>query len=334
MPHELRADAPGRISLHPHELRDPGAGCVRIRIDHCGICGSDLHYFTGRSAPPTVCPGHEMTGRVDAIGEGVTRWSTGDRVAIEPLERCRECDPCMAGNYQFCHRLDIFGVTRPGGFAQTVHAPEYTLYAIPDAIPEKVAALSEPLAVAVHALKLSGAARDEPLLILGAGSIGLLSVYAAKHLGFDSVTVTAKHSQQKRLAETVGADEIIAPGSPPSRAPVAAIETVGGHADTLDEGVNRVRPGGTVVVAGLFDDVPKFSAMVLLAKEVRIVGAMVYNRSGEKSDFQTAVDLLGRDTAALAELVTHEFGIEDAQQAFTTAADKATGAVKVLVHPN
>jgi (R,R)-butanediol dehydrogenase/meso-butanediol dehydrogenase/diacetyl reductase len=316
--------------------RDPGPDEVRLAVRRCGICGSDLHWYTGHQQPPEVCPGHEISAEVEAVGRDAGAWREGDRVAVEPLLRCGRCDRCRAGNYHLCRDLGILGVTHPGGMAERLVARAEMLHPLPDAVDFELGALAEPMAVAVHALRLARLGEDEKVLVLGAGTIGLVAIVAARHLGAGFIGATGRYAHQRLLATNAGADQVIAPedlGSLEQR-PRVVVETVGGQADTISDGVRRVTRGGTVVMLGLFERTPVFDPLQLLVKEVRLVGSNVYNHpSGDRSDFDIALEILTDRPTAIRPLVTHTLGLRDAARAFETASDKSTGAVKVLIDP-
>lgn len=284
---------------------------------------------------PPVCPGHEMSGIVDAVGAGVSRVREGDRVAVEPLVRCGECTLCRCGDYHLCARLLIPGLTAHGGMATSLVVPAYTLFALPASVDFELGALAEPTAVTVHALRLANVGSGSRVLILGAGTIGLLTAAAARHLGAEHVSITARHEHQRDAALQLGCDEVLSPdrACDVGGTPGAVIETVGGTASTVEDAVGVVARGGTVVVVGLFEQAPAFNPLAFIMKEVRIVGSMVYNRKAGKADFDVALELLADRGPALRRLVTHVVPLRDAQAGFETAADKTTGAVKVMLDP-
>jgi (R,R)-butanediol dehydrogenase / meso-butanediol dehydrogenase / diacetyl reductase len=331
----LRATAPGLVELVDVAPADPGPGHVRVAVRRCGICGSDLHWFTARQPLPSVCPGHEISGVVEALGRDVTGWSAGDRVCIEPIVRCGQCERCRRGDYHLCPRLGFNGVTLPGGMATTLVVPSYALFRLPPTVDFELGALAEPTAVTVHALRLAPV-EGANVLVLGAGTIGQLAAVAARHLGAASVAITARHAHQRDTARELGCDQVFDPDriDDIERRPQLVIETVGGSATTLADGVNVVSRGGSVVVVGLFDRPPAFDPLALVLKEVRIIGSLVYNRGGKEADFETALAILAQHGEALRRLVTHVFALDNAQRAFETAADKSSGAVKVMLEPS
>ncbi len=335
--------APGRIEVREVPRPDPAPGEVVVRVRACGICGSDLHWYGGGAPAPRVCPGHEIAGEVAACGAGVAGVRAGDRVAIEPLLTCGTCRYCRAGQRQLCVRLRIAGMHRPGGLAEFVAVPAETLFAVPDALDWPQAALAEPTAVAVHAVRLAAVSAGQRVLVLGAGSIGLLALIAARAAGAAEVWITARHPHQAALASRFGAARVFAADADGSAALGAAsgeadidvvLETVGGTAATLTDAVRCVRPGGTVVVLGVFTAAPTLPATLLLVKEVRLVGAMTYDRTEAEPDFACALRLLVEERERLAPLITHRVPLDRAADAFATAADKRAGAVKVCVIPD
>jgi len=335
MPLAAKVPRPGCIELEEVPQRRPQAGEVSLRVSHCGVCGSDLHFFHGRLPPPAVCPGHEISAVVEAVGGGAGSVREGDHVAVEPLARCGRCACCRRGDYHLCEHLAIFGIHAAGGMAEQMVVPAYCLYPLPASVDLELGALTEPLAVAVHAARLAGVGPDTSVLILGAGTIGLLSVAACKHLQARFVTITARYPQQRGHAAALGADQVLEPEQVAQceATPEVVIETVGGGADTVADGVAVVARGGRVVVTGLFDQAPGFNPLLLILKEVTITGSNVYNLRGGRHDFDIALEILSEQGALIAPLITHRFSLNDTQPAFETAADKASGAVKVLIVP-
>ncbi|MBI5504150.1 MAG: alcohol dehydrogenase catalytic domain-containing protein [Deltaproteobacteria bacterium] len=337
MERQARYQGPGRIGVVEAATPVPGLGQVRLRVQRCGICGSDLHAFRGRGMLPPSCPGHEMSGIIDAVGARARGVREGDRVTIEPLSRCGKCAYCLAGDYHLCPGLEFVGLGLAGGMATHVLAPDYTTFALPREVDFELGALAEPTAVAVHAARLGGVTKGSRVLVLGAGTIGLLAAAACGHAGAGFVAITARHPHQRALAEAIGVDQVLHPdevgslGEPPQ----TVIETVGGEATTVSDAVYAAARGGSVVIVGLFEKTPAFEPLIMLIKELRLVGSMVYNRPrGAGADFEVALELLSSRAQVLRRLITHTFDLEDIQKGFETASDKHSGAVKVLLAPN
>jgi len=186
-----------KIEVREAPVPSPGPGEVLLRVRACGVCGSDLHFYRGELPIPTpVSPGHEFAGEVVEAGQGVEGFAPGRRVVVEPLRTCRECDYCRTGNPQLCPRRVLLGTFAPGGLAEYVAVPAYTLYALPDALDFELAALVEPLAVVVHALHLVDFAYGERVVVLGSGTIGVMTALAARALGAAEVTITYRYEHQ------------------------------------------------------------------------------------------------------------------------------------------
>ncbi|MFJ4190939.1 alcohol dehydrogenase catalytic domain-containing protein [Kitasatospora sp. NPDC089509] len=192
--------------------REPGPGTVRITVEACGVCHSDLLIAAGLLPGTTypVTPGHEIAGRIDALGEGVTGWSIGDRVAVGWYGgSCGRCDACRTGDAVHCDRLEIPGAAYPGGYADSVVVPAVALAAVPD---ELTAAEAAPLACAgvtvYNALRRSAARPGDTVAILGLGGLGHLGVQFARAMGFRTVAI-ARGQEKQPLAHQLGADRYI-----------------------------------------------------------------------------------------------------------------------------
>lgn len=335
----VRAIGPGSVAVEEMPRPEPGPGEVVVAIRSCGICGSDLHWWHGELPAPHVCPGHEIAGVVADVGTGVTSLRAGDRVALEGIASCGVCRWCLAGTYNYCRQIGMLGITIPGGFADYVALPARHCFPVPDGVDFVTAALSEPLGVAVHGVRIGGLQLGQRVLVLGAGTIGLAAVAAARAGGAGEILVTARRPQQRTAARALGADVVLddadagALQEAASASPVdLVVETVGGGADTLDTAVMSCRPGGTVVVLGVFTKQVSFPALFCVAREIRIQGSMVYNRVSSRADFEIVQDMLARDGKRIGgAIVTHRVPLAEIDQAFHTAADKTSGSIKVTI---
>jgi 2-desacetyl-2-hydroxyethyl bacteriochlorophyllide A dehydrogenase len=329
---------PGRLELREIPRPEPAPGHVVVEVHNCGICGSDLHYYHGHLPPSAVCPGHEISGEVAAVGTGVDDFTPGDRVAIEPVITCRRCPGCRAGDYQLCRDFKILGTHAGGGFAEYVGMPAYALFKLPADLDWATAALTEPLAVGVHGVRLGNVRLGDRVLVLGAGTIGLLAALAARAAGAAEVLITARHPHQRQAAERIGArpfaeggDELQAYAF--DHAVDVTIETVGGEADTLNEALYCTRPGGSVVVLGVFTGQPRINALVALLKEIRLIGSIMYGRHGARADFDVALEVLRQNREAAATLITHRLPLPRIGDGFRIAADKREKSIKVTIEP-
>lgn len=321
------------IEVRETEPASPGPGEVLVRVRVCGVCGTDLHYYHGVfPANPKNTPGHEFAGEVAALGEGVTGFEVGQRVCVEPLPTCRECAYCRTGRYQLCPKRVLFGTFAPGAMAEYVSVPAYTLYALPDALDFGLGALVEPTAVCVHGLHIVDVKPGEKVLVMGSGTIGLLSVLAARAFGAAEVIATYRHEHQGKAALAIGATRALKDGETgglEKEGIDAVIETVGGSAPTISQAMGIVRPGGRVSVLGVFTQPAQINALGLMLKEIRVVGGITYCRPGQTSDFDTAIGILQQNQDRARALITHTFELDRAADAFATASDKSTGAIKV-----
>jgi 2-desacetyl-2-hydroxyethyl bacteriochlorophyllide A dehydrogenase len=333
-----RAEAPGRIVVEEIQRPTPDAGEVVVAVGACGICGSDLHWYHDQMMMPVACPGHEIAGTVAMVGAGVTSAKEGDRVSVEGIASCGECRYCLAGNYHYCPRIGIVGMTIPGGYAEYLKIPARHCFGVGD-MDFATAALSEPLGVAVHAARISGLAIGQRVLVLGAGTIGLMAVVAARAGGAGEILVTARRPQQKAAALALGADRVLddadegalfeAAGESPID---LVIESVGGTASTLDAAVAACRPGGTICLLGVYTKPIAFPALFTVAKELTIKGSFVYSRAGSRADFDVVVDLLRRHGDRIgATTITHRYPLAQIAEAFETASDKRSGSIKVAI---
>ncbi|MBI2913347.1 MAG: zinc-binding dehydrogenase, partial [Chloroflexi bacterium] len=260
----------------------------------------------------------------------------GQRVVVEPLRVCRECDYCRTGQYQLCSRRVLLGTFAPGGLAEYVAVPAYALYPLPDALDFELGALVEPLAVAVHGLHQVGLSVGERVLVLGSGSIGLMAVLAAKAAGAGEVIATYRHDHQGKAALAAGATRALKAGETgglEQQGIDVVVETVGGAADTLAQALNVARPGGRISVLGLFTQPVQLNALALMLKEARMAGGITYCRLGQHSDFEVAMGIILSDPERARALISHRFPLAEAAQAFAAAADKSSGSLKVHIHP-
>ncbi|HXJ35593.1 MAG TPA: alcohol dehydrogenase catalytic domain-containing protein [Candidatus Eisenbacteria bacterium] len=332
------ARGPGKLVVEETERPTPGAGDVILRIGACGICGSDLHWYHDQMMIPQVCPGHEIAGTVAMAGSGVTSLKEGDRVSVEGIASCGECRHCITGNYHFCTRIGIVGMTIPGGYAEYLKIPARHCFAVVD-MDFATAALSEPLGVAVHGVRISGLEIGQRVLVLGAGTIGLMAIVAARAGGAGEILVTARRPQQKKAALALGADRVFDDTDEGALMAFAAdnpvdlvVESVGGSATTLDTAVATCRPGGSICLLGVYTKAVAFPAIFTVIKELTIKGSFVYNRTASRADFDVVVDLLRRHGDRLGStMVTHRYPLAKVDEAFKTAADKTSGSIKVSI---
>jgi len=321
---------------------EPAPGDVLVRMRNVGICGSDLHFFRGEfPLPKGFILGHELAGEVAVVGEGVRGFESGDRVAIEAVRVCLTCAFCRSGNYQFCAARKSFGLNHPGGLQEYVTLPAYALYKLPDAIDTELGALLEPLIVGVHGLRLVDMRFGDRVAVLGSGAIGLTAIAAARAMGATFIAATARYPQQREMAGVMGADAVFETTNEGTAAMAKAmpggydvvVETVGGHADTLGQALQIVAVGGRISVLGAFSQPVSIHPIMFFMKEPRIVGSNCYGRAGRNSDYELGIEIMRRRPEDFRRLITHRYGIDEVAQAYATADDKRSGAIKVTVTP-
>ena len=330
----------GRFAVEARPLQEPRPGEARVRLRACGVCGTDLHFHHAGAWQEGHTPGHEMTGVVEALGDGAAGPAPGTAVSIEPLRGCGDCACCRGGQVNLCPRVQLFGIHVPGGFAEHVSVPAERCHPVPPELPAEIAALAEPVAVCVHGLRRGGLRPGQRVLVLGAGAIGLVGVVAAKALGAGEVWVSARHPHQAERARDLGAARVLGEAeADPARiggiageAPIdLVLETVGGSANTLRAALAAVRPGGAISVLGLFDGEVALPAFALLLKEGSLLWSNCYAQGPPRSDFADAIGILDAQRGALAALTTRSFPLDEVGSALAHAADKRQGAVKVSI---
>jgi len=331
-----------KLELRTVPIPEPGPGEVRVDVRASGLCGSDLHQFEGRWEQPPFVPGHEVAGEITAVGAGVCGWQVGDRVCVEPFLYCGRCCYCLTGRYFHCEAMGFLTLTAHGGFGEAMVCPQYTLYRLPGNVGYETGALAEPLAVGVHAVRLAHVSGADEVLVLGAGTIGLMSALAARAFGARTVAITARHRHQARMARELGL-EVVLPTEAEAlaaavaevfpRGPSVVLETVGSAHGTFQQAVQLAgKLGRVALVGGNTGPVDSFDFAPVSAKELTVYGSGAYAQIGTRRDFAVALDLLESDPELYVKIITHRFDLVDIQRAFEIAGDKAAQeAVKVMM---
>jgi 2-desacetyl-2-hydroxyethyl bacteriochlorophyllide A dehydrogenase len=296
----------GRIEVEEIPCPDPGPGEVLVEIAECGICGSDLHMVLERYARPGAVLGHEWSGTVAAAPSG-SEWTPGDRVVGNAASGCGECRPCRRGRPSVCLRrptADFVGYR--GAFCRYKTVAADGLIRIPDSLSTWGAALTEPTAITLHALRLAGVGSGDRVLVTGAGPVGLLLVAALRAEGIVDVTVSEPSPVRRRQALAVGAARVVAPDSleePAMAQPVAqpydVVFECSGRATALEAGLAQLDYAGTLVIVGTGFEPPRVNQNRMIIFELEILGAYNYNDEG----FQPAVDLLDSGALPLEALI-------------------------------
>jgi threonine dehydrogenase-like Zn-dependent dehydrogenase len=309
----------------------PAEGEVVVRVDAAGICGSEVEGYLGHQSnrkPPLVM-GHEFAGTVRALGGGVDAAWLGRRVTVNPLLSCGLCDACRSGRRNVCLSRRLVGVHRAGGFAALVAVPASALVALPDGIDARSAALAEPLANGVHAVRL-GTSRGIPdrAIVIGAGTIGLAALQAARAAGIAQVTVAEPHAGRRRQAEALGATETVDQADAITALAALVIDAVG-RSETRARGIALTRAAGTFVALGLHADTVEVSFHDLIRREIAVQGSYAYS----DDDFATALRWLAEGRAGIGSLEPVR-PLSDGPRAFADLARGATDAIKIFLSGN
>lgn len=311
---------------------------VLIRVRDCGICGSDLAILEGRhpSKPPVIL-GHELSGQVESVGRGVTNVAVGDHVVVDPNLSCGQCVPCRLGRRNMCQNMVELGISRDGGFAELMVAPDTFTYKVDPKLSWKAGALIEPLSCVVHGFSRSRIKPDETAVVYGAGPMGLLWVTLLKRAGVRRIISVELSKGRSEAALRLGADVAI---DPAKEDPVAAVmrETGGAGADvavemigrgeTVESAAHAVGPGGRVVIMGVArkEASSKIAPFEVMVKEVEIIGS-----NATVTGFVPAIRILESGVIPVDGIVSDELGIAEAERAFELC--RTGRGLKVLIRP-
>jgi threonine dehydrogenase-like Zn-dependent dehydrogenase len=294
------------------DVDEPRGDWPLLEVASASICGSDLTLL-GWNLPVTL--GHEIAGTLD-----------GRAYCVEPTVRCGNCDQCRVGATQRCRgpaAHGLLGVAFDGGMAERVAVPPECLVELPAGVSPADASLVEPLAVSWHALRMVSAAQGERVLVVGGGSVGLLAVAAARAMGLQ-VDLDARHEHQRNVGERLGA------GTPDGRYEV--IVEAGGTDSALAACVRRAAPGGRIAMVGVSHEDRRLPGIPFMMNELSLIGCNCYDsRSGR--EFDSAATVLAADPKIAEAVITHRYPLSEAAEAFRVAADRSSGAIKVVLEP-
>lgn len=325
-------DSKSGITLEEVPDPSPGPGEVLIAVDACGICGTDIHIADGEYSPINypVVVGHEFAGTIRELGKGAPNLIVGDRVAVDPSRYCGACEFCQQGRDNLCTDGGGLGSTVDGAFAELVVARARDCYRIPSSVDFATAALTEPLACAVHGFDLLTRRLGDHYLVYGAGTMGLLMASLAKFAGASSVSVVDPSTPRLDVATRIGADAVAATAAELQRATRGwdvVIDCSGARA-AIEDGISRVRRGGTFQQFGVAAPELRVavSPFLIFRDEITVIGSRAVLRS-----FDRAAELISRDIVNADAIVSHHYSLNDLDQALATA--RSGKGTKVLVHP-
>ncbi len=328
----------------------PKRGEVKIKVFQTGICGSDLHEYdagpifipvkefhplTGKKAPLIL--GHEFSGEIVEVGDGVANLAVGDRVAPDAAQHCGECYMCKVNRYSVCEKLAFTGLMADGAFAEYVNVPAYTCFKLLPELSNEAGALVEPLAVGIHAIRQGKVMQGDSVAVVGAGTIGLVTIQAARAAGASKVFAIELSKDRKEKARGLGAIVL-----DPTQTDVAAaikdqtdgqgvdvaVECIG-KAETVNTGIQCAKRGGKVVVVGIFEKPGEINYNDLVFQEKEVVGSLAY--CGE---FDAAIALLADGRIKAEPLITGRIKLDDiVEHGFEELLKNRDSNIKILVEP-
>ncbi|MDO5613254.1 MAG: 2,3-butanediol dehydrogenase [Paracoccus sp. (in: a-proteobacteria)] len=326
----------------------PGPGQVKIKVKWTGICGSDLHeYLAGPIFVPVDAPhpvsgdvapiimGHEFSGEVAELGQGVTRLAVGDRVVVEPILACGECDSCRHGKYNTCDKLGFHGLSGGGGgFSAYTVVGEQWAHKMPEGLSFEQGALVEPAAVALHSIRVSSLKAGGTAVVFGAGPIGLLIVESLRIAGASAIHVVELSAERGAKALELGATTIINPANEDAVARIRALTPGGvdvayevtGVPAVLQQCIDATRYDGETVIVSIWEKEASFQPNTVVLKERSMKGTIAY-----RDVFPAVMQLMTQGWYAADKLVTKRIQIDDIVDEGFEALVREKTQIKILV---
>jgi L-iditol 2-dehydrogenase len=323
------------LCLTEKEIADPGPGEVQVRVEAVGICGSDVHWYAegGIGDTPNEYPmvlGHEPAGTVVKAGAGVTGWSPGDRVVLEPALYCHECRFCRTGHANVCEKIRFMsnpGV--PGFFRECVNLPAHNLLPAPAGLGLDIATMAEPLAITMHSMALAQITAGESAVVIGAGPIGLLTIACLKLAGAGPIIAVEPLPHRREMARMMGADETVDVEAGDRLSNIDCVLDCAAKEDTINQAFRVVRNAGRVLLTGIHSaPLVPFDVSNMRRKEL-----VLYNVRRSNGETAEAIELLKEHTAWFAPLVTHHVPLDRIGDASQIAEHYAEGVGKLVITP-
>jgi len=324
---------------------EPGPGHVRLKVKAISICGSDIkRYVDGHRMYPLIL-GHENSGVIDCVGEGVRESYIGKHAAIIPLVPCFECEQCQRGYYSACHNYSFIGSRQSGGFAEFVDLPERNAFILPDDLPFEYTALIEPSTVARHMLALGDFKRGQTAVVLGAGSIGLMIVQWLRILGADRIIVTDILEENLRIASNIGAHVTLNPSKVDVIKEVQKLLGDGadltleatGVPQVLEQTLPITRPRGKVVLAGnqpLDKSLRLTFIETMIRREISLIGCfMSYSAPFPGHEWTETLAALSNGSLDMDALISHRFPLSKAPEVFEKIGAHQLAHQKIILNP-
>ncbi len=339
------------IRLEDIPAPEAGDGQVRVRVTNTGICATDIEEWqygplwvqhggpnplTGREVPLTL--GHEITGHVESVGSGVDGVSAGDRVTINNVLTCNSCFWCLRGQQAVCPNMAVAGLSADGGLAEFIVWPGDQVVKLPDNVSDEEAALVEPTMVGVRAVRNSGVRPGDNVAVVGAGTVGLLTMQAFSAAGARVIAVDVRE-QSLATAKSLGADHTVnaASGNAGEElleltdgiGPDIVAETAGA-ANTPVDAINWTRRGGTTVLVGIYSATPKMNFNEVVGFERKVVGSVA---SGP-GDMAAAVGMIGSGRIKVKDLISEKISLDRAvEDGFNRMLEPDKGVFRILIQP-
>ena len=322
----------------------PGDDDVLVRVKACGICGSDVHGYTGKTGrriPPLIM-GHEAAGIVEGFGKNVKDFERGDRVCFDSTVYCNKCEPCKKGWYNRCEKRQVLGVSIPefkrhGAFAEYVTVPSWIVSKIPDNLSFTHAALLEPASIGTHAANRAPISGDDTVVVIGAGTIGLFILQAAKLRGAKKVIACDINEFRLDIAKKLGGDEVVNPAKADLKETVdrltnkkgadVSLEAVG-YAETFGNAISVTKIGGYVVAVGNLQKTAEINLQELVARELTFTGS--YASSGE---FRDCIGLVASGKINVEPLISDVLPMEEGPSAFDQLLKSEEDLLKIVLEP-
>jgi L-iditol 2-dehydrogenase len=323
---------------------NPGPGEVLIRVEACGVCGSDVHGYdgsTGRRIPPLVM-GHEAAGVVADVGPGVTRFQHGQRVTFDSTVSCGQCFFCKRGDVNLCDARQVLGVScgdyrRAGAFAEFVTVPDRILYPLPDDLSFQKAAMIEAISVGVHAVAITPVALNDTAVVVGAGMIGLLTLQAARLAGCRRIIAVDVDEGRLQTAQGLGATDVVVAKNNDVPAAVrdltggrgadVAFECVGATA-TVQSAIESTRKGGRVTLVGNISPRIELPLQSVVTRQIRLQGSCA-----SAGEIPACIDLLAAGLIRVDPMLSAFAPIDEGPQWFERLYGHEAGLMKVVLHP-
>ena len=300
-------ESPGNLSIGTRDDPTPGPHDLVVKVEACGMCGTDLHIADGAFAPTPypIIPGHEFAGEVAVVGTEVSGWREGDRVAVDPSLFCGRCEMCRIGRGNLCAEWSAIGDRVDGAFAEYVAVPAENAYALPDALSFREGALVEPTSCAVRGMHRLQVQPGESALVVGAGTMGLLLAQLILRAGASRVAVVDTNERKLPLAARLGADAVATSAEDLGRFDVAVDAT--GHPKAIESAFDALKRGGRLMVFGVAHDDARIelSPFRIYNDEITVVGSMAVLHS-----FGPALELVAAGAIDTGAMLTHDFPLD------------------------